>query len=138
MLSHAKHRRAEIKMIATRMKAVLAFGLALTPLVAGAQTLTTLYKFTGQLDGSNAQVALVYQDDSLFGVTGNGGATGNGTLFKIDPATGAYTLVYSFQGGTDDAVPAGLIGHAGTLYGVTFFGGSPTCSGGCGTVYAVN
>ena len=125
-------------MTATRMLAALVCGLALAAQAATAQTLTTLYQFTNQADGSGPQSALVYQNGSLYGVTGNGGATGNGTVFKIDPATGAYTLLYSFQGGADGAVPSVLVGNAGTLYGETQFGGSSTCAGGCGTVYSLN
>jgi uncharacterized repeat protein (TIGR03803 family) len=129
-----------MKMIASRTHAALACCLILLAPAAGAQTLTTLYQFTGQTDGSSPQAALVYQHGSLFGVTLNGGATGNGTVFKINPATGAYKLVYSFQGGNDGALPLILIagGKAGTLYGTTYFGGNTACSGGCGTVFSVD
>jgi uncharacterized repeat protein (TIGR03803 family) len=125
-------------MIASRTHAYFACCLALLAPAAGAQTLTTLYQFTGQTDGSTPQAALVYQNGSLFGITVLGGTTGNGTVFKIDPATGAYSLLYNFQGGTDGAAPSILIGKAGTLYGATFLGGNAACDGGCGTVFSVN
>jgi uncharacterized repeat protein (TIGR03803 family) len=53
-----------------------------------------------------------------------------------------YTLVYSFQGGTDGGSPqADLVADAaGNLYGTTFFGGNSVhCNAvGCGTVFRIN
>jgi len=46
-------------------------------------------------------------------------------------------VIYSFAGGTDGANPfSNLVADAtGNLYGTTYFGGSPNCVGGCGTVF---
>jgi hypothetical protein len=48
-------------------------------------------------------------------------------------------VLYSFQGGTDGAIPAGAVvfDKAGNLYGATGDGGASTCDGPgqCGTVY---
>jgi len=52
-----------------------------------------------------------------------------------------YRVLYSFTGGTDGAVPAGLLRDAaGNLYGVTEFGGDLNCLPpyGCGTVFKMD
>lgn len=51
----------------------------------------------------------------------------------------AYSVLYSFKGGTDGAAPAAaLLDVDGTLYGTTVGGGGTGCYGsGCGTVFAV-
>ena len=97
-----------------------------------AQTLRTLYRFTGGADGSNSYGGLIADaEGNLYGTTAWGGSSycesglGCGTVFKLDRA-GKETVVYSFTGGTDGATPyAGLISDAeGNLYGTTAYGGS--------------
>jgi len=65
---------------------------------------------------------------ALYGTTSGGGNSYGGTVFSIDPGTGAETVVYSFcsrQNCSDGKSPkAGLIDVKGTLYGTTSFGGS--------------
>lgn len=52
---------------------------------------------------------------------------------------GTYREVYAFQGGSDGAYPGGLLVIGTTLFGVTSSGGgSRHCSGGCGTVFALD
>jgi uncharacterized repeat protein (TIGR03803 family) len=54
--------------------------------------------------------------------------------------TGSFKVLHSFRGGKDGFDPEGdLIAVAGTLYGVTYQGGSTGCfySLGCGTVFSV-
>jgi uncharacterized repeat protein (TIGR03803 family) len=49
---------------------------------------------------------------------------GCGTVFSVDPATGAEHILYDFQGGSDGELPVGgLIAKGGTLYGTTNYGG---------------
>jgi uncharacterized repeat protein (TIGR03803 family) len=62
---------------------------------------------------------------NLYGTTINGGASGWGTVFKLD-ATGKETVLYSFTGGADGSEPfAGLVRDAaGNLYGTTASGGT--------------
>ena len=122
----------------------------LTQVSARAATLTTLYTFSGGADGANPGAALVPgRRGSFFGTTVNGGASGNGTVFKlVPPADGGdnYTLdsLYSFVGGADGAGPTNLIGDsAGNLYGVSNLGGGGTAAAcmddgtpvGCGVVF---
>jgi len=91
---------------------------------------TVLHAFAG-LDGAGPQGGLQYDDGSehggppaLYGTTMTGGVAGYGTVFGIDPATGAETLLHSFKGGSDGAYPVGgVVQHGDALYGATSSGG---------------
>lgn len=81
---------------------------------AGAQTLTTLYSFSGGADGANPETGLVQGSDSNFyGTT----SSGDGTVFKISPA-GALTTLETLGGGLGGQFPyAGLVqGSDGNVY----------------------
>ncbi len=66
-------------------------------------------------------------DGALYGTTGFGGASGNGTVFKINPDGTGFAVLYSFDpsfGGAYEPT-AGLIqGRDGKLYGTTQYGGA--------------
>src|SRR5438105_4995410 len=72
-----------------------------------------------------------------------GGSTGCsggcGTVFSLDPNTGAETVLHPF-GSTDGAYPmAGLIAVNGMLYGTTLACWGTGCGGvGCGTVFSID
>jgi uncharacterized repeat protein (TIGR03803 family) len=104
-------------------------------------TETVLYSFPGGNAGYYPFGALVLDaSGNLYGTTASGGASGHGTVFKLD-RTGKETVLYSFTGGADGAIPyAGLIRDmAGNLYGTTYAGGTSTfCTNGCGTVFKLN
>jgi uncharacterized repeat protein (TIGR03803 family) len=97
---------------------------------------TVLYSFTGGADGSYPS-SVVTRDaaGNLYGETSTGGTTQRGTVFKID-ASGAQTVLYSFQGKTDGEFPSGglLRDSAGNLYRTTMQGGST----GNGTVFKLD
>jgi uncharacterized repeat protein (TIGR03803 family) len=100
-----------------------------------------LYQFGAGTDGQAPESSLLYTGGLFYGTTAFGGATGNGTLFSVDPKTGAETLLYSFTGGQDGAYPlGGLVALNGQLYGTAAAGGTGSCSlfntHGCGTVFA--
>ena len=101
-------------------------------------TETVLHSFTGGGDGAISTAGLIPDPaGKLFSTTHVGGASGNGTVFKLT-RSGTETVLHSFTGGGDGAVPiAGLIADAaGNLYGTTFTGGGSGCGGsGCGTVF---
>jgi uncharacterized repeat protein (TIGR03803 family) len=102
-----------------------------------------LTQFAGGTDGQAPESSLLYTGGLFYGTTAFGGATGNGTLFSVDPKTGAETLLYSFTGGQDGAYPLGsLVALNGQLYGTAGAGGTGSCSllesKGCGTVFAFN
>jgi len=93
---------------------------------AQAQTLTTLYSFTGGTDGATPAGGMIFDPQgNLYGVTGAGGAYGHGTVFEITVA-GAEKVLYSFTGGADGSKPNGDLTRdaQGNLYGTTFYGGA--------------
>src|SRR5579884_1754450 len=70
---------------------------------------------------------------NFYGTCLYGGAYGDGTLWKINVATGAFTKLYAFAGynsGNPSASDAGnpyyapILGTDGFLYGTTYYGGS--------------
>jgi uncharacterized repeat protein (TIGR03803 family) len=121
-------------------------------------TLTTIYTFCLQsacLDGSSPTGLIQAADGNFYGTAVNGGAFGDGTVFRITP-TGTLTTVYSFcsQGDagagvcTDGALPFGALTQAadGNFYGTTSYGGanmnSPACTAEdgslfCGTIFRI-
>lgn len=90
-------------------------------------TETVLHLFTDGSDGGFPVSSLLRDTTgNLYGTTQGGGAGGNGTVFKLDPA-GAETTLYSFAGSPKDGVgpSAGVTPDpAGNLYGTTNAGGS--------------
>jgi uncharacterized repeat protein (TIGR03803 family) len=102
-----------------------------------------LHTFGSGTDGADPTANLLDVKGTLYGTTNNGGAFGDGTVYSLDPATGAETVVYSFcsqANCADGENPfGGLIDVKGTLYGMTFSGGANSCSSrGCGTVYSLD
>lgn len=129
----------------------LAFAIMLAfaaVLPAQAQTLTTLYSFTGGADGAGPTGVVRDSAGNLYGTTPYAGDlncgdhAGCGTAFKLD-ATGTLTLLHTFTGGADGASPVGTLlrDSAGNLFGTTYDGGNINCylgSMGCGTVYKLD
>ncbi len=105
---------------------------------AAAQTFTNLYRFAGYpTDGANPHCGLVLSGNTLYGTTYGGGNSGSslGTVFKVNTDGSGYTLLKSFNGGSDGALPnASLIVSGNTLYGTTEQGGSS----GNGTLFRIN
>ena len=112
---------------------------------SSAQTFTVLVNFEGR-NGKGPSGSLIQGvDGNFYGITAWGGATGNGTVFKVTPA-GELTTLYSFcllANCADGQVPWGglLLAANGVIYGTTGYGGTSTCWGGttpgCGTVFEV-
>lgn len=93
-----------------------------------------LYSFAGGNDGAAPFGALMQASDgNFYGTTFEGGAQGDGTVFKITP-TGIETVLYSFAGGSDGANPLASLVQAsdGNLYGTTETGANTE-----GTVFKV-
>ncbi len=99
----------------------------------GISPVDAIYSFAGNLDGFRPN-SVIFDDRTgvLYGTTVLGGlyyavcesaGGGCGGLFKMNPATGHITTLYSFTGGADGAFPAGALveDSAGILYGATSF-----------------
>jgi uncharacterized repeat protein (TIGR03803 family) len=96
-------------------------------------TVSTVHAF-GMDDGQEPIGALIQgTDGSIYGVTLTGGASGKGTIYRID--AGGFTPLHSFDG-TDGASPkSGLLQALdGNFYGTTEFGGQF----GFGTLYRMD
>jgi len=97
-------------------------------------TETVLYNFRGATskDGSGPQASLIFDAKGvLYGTTSTGGASSDGTVFKLTPPAtkgGAWaeTVLHSFKGGTDGSNPASslIFDTKGALYGTTPVGGA--------------
>jgi uncharacterized repeat protein (TIGR03803 family) len=101
---------------------------------------TVLHRFTGYpKDGAHPWTGVV-QDraGNLYGTTTDGGAYGDGIVFKLD-TTGKETLRHTFTGGSDGANSFAdlIVDKAGNLYG-TVFQGARGCGFGCGVVFKLN
>jgi uncharacterized repeat protein (TIGR03803 family) len=109
-----------------------------------AGNLTTLYEFTGGVDGGEPYGGVVRDAvGNLYGAAAIGGV-GFGTVFKLD-VSGNETTLYSFMGATDGMFPTGnlVLDAAGNLYGTTEEGGDLACEdfinqGGCGTLFKID
>ena len=101
-----------------------------------------VYSFCRQqncADGQYPFAGLIYAKGTLYGTTDFGGTYDLGTVFQLDPQTGAETVLHSFGSGTDGFTPFGsLIDVEGTLYGTTEGGGTGCVNPGCGTVYSLD
>ncbi len=126
-----------------------AIGAAALSCAAEATSFNTLYQFSGASDGGAPNGNLIAgPHGSFYGVTQAGGASNNGTVFRLDrPRQGSgqwsVTTLYSFAGGNDASAPTNLTMDAvGNLYGTSNAGGgSSVCTDnngaaiGCGTVF---
>jgi uncharacterized repeat protein (TIGR03803 family) len=101
------------------------------------------FAYADGIDGTGPYPSLVFDAaGNLYGTTNGGGVYGSGTVFELTHGTGGAwfeKVIHSFNpNGKDGTFPflAGVVfDTAGNLYGVTFEGGTGTCSGGCGTVF---
>jgi uncharacterized repeat protein (TIGR03803 family) len=98
---------------------------------ASAQRLTTLHSYS---DTNVSQGVIADASGNFYGTTEDGGAYGQGTVFKLS-RTGVETVLYSFTGGSDGYLPNGglVMDGSGNLYGTTFLGGANDL----GTVFKV-
>jgi uncharacterized repeat protein (TIGR03803 family) len=110
--------------------------LVATPQPAQAQTLKSLYSFTGGADGANPYFGDLVLDakGNLYGTTFAGGAApGLGVVFEVNPA-GTEKVLFTFNSADGCSPYAGLVRDAtGTLYGTTGSCGAY----GYGTVFEV-
>ncbi len=128
----------------------------LSPGSGGQWKKTVLYNFAGPpLDGQLPAGGLTMDSaGNLYGTTEAGGSSGNcetgcGTVFKLTSSGNTWkeTVVYSFQGSTNDGLdPASslTLDSAGNIFGTTVAGGSKAnCystsgHGSCGVVFEIS
>ncbi len=97
---------------------------------------TILHNFTGGSDGGVPDAGVIRDSaGNFYGTASAGGTSGNGVVFKLDSA-GHETVLYSFSGGTDGALPAAPLvsDDAGNLYGTAAEGGNS----GAGVVFKLD
>jgi uncharacterized repeat protein (TIGR03803 family) len=112
---------------------------------------TVLYSFQNGTDGGEPDGFLTMDSaGNFYGATISGGNVsacspfgGCGVIFKLDKS-GKETVLYTFQGGADGAIPNAsfLMDDKGNLYSTTNFGGDLSCNNnqfytGCGVVFEV-
>jgi len=85
-----------------------------------------LHEFAGGgSDGKGPYENLILDSGTLYGMTGYGGDSDLGTIFKIGTDGTGFTLLHEFAGGGSDGSRArnSLMLDSGTLYGMTYTGG---------------
>ncbi len=93
-------------------------------------TLHSFYQAGGDGYNPDAGVALDTKGN-VYGTAPGGGAYGYGVLYEIT-ASGQYSILYNFTGGTDGGTPRNaLVYKGGKLYGTAQSGGAG-CTWGCG------
>jgi uncharacterized repeat protein (TIGR03803 family) len=92
----------------------------------GSFTFNLLFSFTGT--GGPGANLIMDAAGNIYGTTTNDGAFGQGSVFKLTPSSGGYTLtsLHDFTGGVDGGRPFSnvIFDAAGNLYGTTLLGGA--------------
>ncbi len=100
--------------------------------------LTVMHSFAGRpSDGQYPYGSLALSGTTLYGMTFEGSAGDQGTIFKCDTTTGLVTFLHNFAGGASDGqypYYGSLTLSGTTLYGMTFEGGA----GGKGTIFKLD
>ena len=84
-------------------------------------TLTTLYRFTGGIDGGNPSNIIRGSDGNVYGLTSYGVFP---TVFKVTPA-GVRTTAYHFESSNGTECNGLMASTDGNIYGTTKDGGIP-------------
>mgnify|MGYP001390801200 CR=1 FL=1 len=86
--------------------------------------------FIKKIDLSNANGSkpygnsLVLHNGAFYGMTCFGGSSNQGTIFKWDPATNAYTKMVNLNTATGNRPISNMVLYNGKFYGTTQFGGT--------------
>lgn len=102
-----------------------------------------LLDFTGVANGQGPFGSLISDGTYLYGMTEIGGngtsyVNGSGTIFKIKSDGTGYSKLHDFTSPVNGALPFGsLISDGIFLYGMTFKGGTGSCTDGCGTLFKI-
>ena len=85
---------------------------------------TILYNFVDYLNGYGLTSTLYYDGTYLYGLTGRGGISNNGTIFKIKPDGTEFTKLFDFNFTNGDFPIDRLTSDGVFLYGMTRLGGT--------------
>jgi len=103
---------------------------------------TALYKFNpkkSSVTGNNPDQIVEGPDGMLYGETAIGGASNEGTLFRLKKNGTGFQVLHSFcsDNCSDGYDPESLVaGNDGNVYGTTLYGGQGNCE--CGTIFRIN
>jgi uncharacterized repeat protein (TIGR03803 family) len=105
-------------------------------ITTGGSGFAVLHSFAGgTTDGATPKAGLLFDGSNiLYGTTSSGGASGVGTIFKVQPDGNNFGILHSFAGGSSDgADPEGslVLDGSGNLYGTTAQDGAS----GAGTIF---
>jgi uncharacterized repeat protein (TIGR03803 family) len=100
-------------------------------------TETIMHAFTGP-DGSYPIGGLTLMNGKLYGAAAQGGGHCScGTIFRLDPATGVFTVLRVLKPAEGAHPEAPLVADKGILYGTRFSSAPNTCGkDGCGEVFS--
>jgi uncharacterized repeat protein (TIGR03803 family) len=87
--------------------------------------LSTIYQFLNNGDGRGTHAVVIGSGGAIYGLSDEGGTANQGSIFRVNPATGRRATLYSFTGGIDgNGGDAGVrFGPDEALYGETTGGG---------------
>jgi uncharacterized repeat protein (TIGR03803 family) len=87
---------------------------------------TVVRNFTNTPDSGTPGPLMFGNDGVLYGMATGGGASGLGTVFKMQSDGNGYQILHDFNGAPDGSNPFGGLTQAtnGALYGVTHLGGT--------------
>ncbi|MBL7850121.1 MAG: VCBS repeat-containing protein [Cyclobacteriaceae bacterium] len=91
-------------------------------LLPDGSSFSVIWHFGGSSDGYSPYAALLFDGTSLFGTTSQGGAAGDGNIFRINPDGTAHLVLHDFL--NEENPRSGLTADGTTLYGMTFGGGA--------------
>jgi len=103
---------------------------------------TSLYKFKQEkssVTGNYPALITEGPDGMLYGETAIGGASNEGTLFRLKKDGTRFQVLHSFcsDNCSDGYDPEGMVaGNDGNVYGTTLYGGQGDCE--CGTIFQIN
>ncbi|MCK4850706.1 MAG: PEP-CTERM sorting domain-containing protein, partial [Phycisphaerae bacterium] len=98
---------------------------------------TLLHKFAAESGDGRLPVGyLILDSGKLYGMTGLGGDSNDGTVFSMNTNGSGFALLHEFGGGSDDGIgpQGGLVLDSGKLYGMTEMGGDSND----GTIFSID
>ena len=116
-------RKRTWRSIECSLKSAVAFLILASASLVEAQTLQTLYSFTGGSDGASPNALTLGTDGNFYGTTRDNGSSYNGTVFRLT-TNGTLTTLVSFDGTNGSSPQTALtLGADGNFYGTTPGGG---------------